>query len=127
MEFPSDRRYTVDHLWLRTEGNVATIGITDFAQDQLGEVLLLELPATGAQLQSGETFGLVESAKVSVELEAPASGEVIERNGALEDSPWTLNDSPYEEGWLLRVRLESEGEPDGLLDVETYRKQCEEA
>lgn len=126
MEFPSDRRYTADHLWLRTEGGVATIGITDFAQDQLGEVLYLELPAAGARLQRGETFGLVESAKVSVELEAPANGEVIERNGTLEDSPWTLNDSPYEEGWLLRARLESQTEPDGLLGADTYRKQCEE-
>lgn len=126
MEFRSDRRYTVDHLWLLTEGDVARVGITDFAQDQLGEVLYVELPEVGAHLRRGETFGLVESAKVSVELEAPANGEVVESNIKLADSPWTLNDSPYDDGWLLRVRPEDEAELDGLLDSDTYRRQCED-
>ncbi len=106
---------------------MGTIGITAFAQEQLREVLYIELPERGSYLRFGQPFALVESAKVSVELDAPVSGEVTNRNGALFDSPGTINESPYGDGWMVRVLLEGAREQAGLLDAETYRQLCQGA
>ena len=99
-----------------------TVGITEFAQEQLGDVVYLELPADGTALSAGEPFGEIESAKTVAELFAPVSGELIGSNGALEDRPELVNESPYDEGWIVRVRIADASELDGLLDAEAYRE-----
>ena len=122
---PEHLLYTSDHEWLRREGensDEVTVGITEFAQEQLGDVVYLELPADGTALSAGEPFGEIESAKTVAELFAPVSGELIESNGALEDRPELVNESPYDEGWIVRVRIADASELDGLLDAEAYRE-----
>lgn len=124
MEFPGDRRYTADDIWLRLdEGGLATLGITDYAQDQLGEVVYLDLPPVGRRIVPGEAFGVVESVKAVSDLVAPIAGEVVARNDALAQAPEALNRSPYEEGWLVRVRPDDADAVDALLDAEAYRAQ----
>ena len=122
---PAHLLYTSDHEWLRREGensDEVTVGITEFAQEQLGDVVYLELPADGTALSAGEPFGEIESAKTAAELFAPVSGELIGSNGALEDRPELVNESPYDEGWIVRVRIADASELDGLLDAEAYRE-----
>lgn len=122
---PEDLLYTADHEWLRREGensDEVTVGITEFAQEQLGDVVYLELPADGTALNAGEPFGEIESAKTVAELFAPVSGELIGSNGALEDRPELVNESPYDEGWIVRVRFTDTSELDGLLDADAYRE-----
>ena len=123
---PDDLRYTSDHEWLRrNEGSPdeAVIGITDFAQDQLGDVVYLDLPAEGDEIRAGERFGEIESVKTVSDLYAPISGEVLAANGELEEQPELVNDSPYDEGWLIRVRISDESELDDLLDADAYGAQ----
>ena len=123
---PDDLRYTSDHEWLRrNEGSPdeAVIGITDFAQDQLGDVVYLDLPAEGDEIRAGERFGEIESVKTVSDLYAPISGEVLAANGELEEQPELVNDSPYDEGWLIRVRISDESELDDLLDAGAYGAQ----
>ena len=125
-QVPEGLLYTSDHEWLRRDEespDEAVIGITDFAQDQLGDVVYLDLPAEGAEVTAGERFGEVESVKTVSDLYAPVTGEVLATNGELEDQPELVNDSPYEEGWLIRVRLGDESQLDGLLDADAYRAQ----
>ncbi|MYE32073.1 MAG: glycine cleavage system protein GcvH [Chloroflexi bacterium] len=125
-QVPDDLLYTSDHEWLRRDDaspDEATIGITDFAQDQLGDVVYLDLPGAGTEVAGGDRFGEVESVKTVSDLYAPITGEVIATNGDLEDQPELVNDSPYGEGWLIRVRIADEFQLDGLLDADAYRAQ----
>ncbi|MYD64788.1 MAG: glycine cleavage system protein GcvH [Chloroflexi bacterium] len=125
-QVPEDLLYTSDHEWLRRDDaspDEATIGITDFAQDQLGDVVYLDLPGEGAEVTAADRFGEVESVKTVSDLYAPISGEVIAANGDLEEQPELVNDAPYGEGWLIRVRIADEAQLDGLLDADAYRAQ----
>ncbi len=123
---PDDLLYTSDHEWLRrseASPDEAVIGITDFAQDQLGDVVYLDLPAAGDELSAGDRFGEIESVKTVSDLYAPISGEVLAANGELEEQPELVNDSPYEDGWLIRLRIADDSELDGLLDADAYTAQ----
>ena len=125
-ETPDDLLYTSDHEWLRraeASPDEAVIGITDFAQDQLGDVVYLDLPAAGDSISAGERFGEIESVKTVSDLYAPISGEVLAANGELEEQPELVNDSPYEDGWLIRLRIADDSELDGLLDAGAYTAQ----
>jgi glycine cleavage system H protein len=123
MNIPDNLLYRDSHEWVRMEGKEAVIGITQYAQDQLGDVTYVELPAVGAQLAAGKEFGSIESVKAASDLYAPVSGSVIAVNEALASAPETVNQSPYEEGWMVRVSLSAE--PAGLLSAADYAKCCE--
>ena len=124
--YPDELRYHQEHDWARIDGDTATLGITWYAQDSLGEIVHYEPPEVGASVAKDESYGEVESVKAVSDLIAPLSGEVLEVNGVLEDAPETVNEDPYGEGWLIRIRLGDPGELDTLLDVEAYRKLLEE-
>lgn len=117
---PDDLRYSKEHEWVRTEGDIATIGITHFAQDQLGDVVFVELPEKGASVRQHASLGVVESVKAASDVYAPVSGEVIERNVKVIESPELVNSSPYQDGWLVKVRMTDKAEPAGLLDAAAY-------
>jgi glycine cleavage system H protein len=120
----ADRYYTETHEWVQVDGDVATIGITDFAQSQLGDVVFLELPSVGRMLEAGDSFGVVESVKAASDLYSPVAGAVVEVNEALSDTPETVNREPFEGGWLIKVRLNGDlGE--GLLDEAGYKAVTE--
>lgn len=120
-EVPEDLRYTAEHEWLRTEGDAVVVGITDHAQEQLGDVVYVDLPPAGARVEAGQPFGEVESTKSVSDLFAPVTGTIAERNDELEDRPELINDDPYGEGWMVRISLDGDGLPDGLLDAAAYR------
>jgi len=122
---PPELRYTKEHEWVRAEDGIGTVGITDYAQDQLGDVVYVDLPPPGKQLTQLAVFGEIESVKAVSELYSPVSGEVVESNQALADKPELINESPYGEGWLIRVRLADEGEVDRLLTADQYRDYIE--
>lgn len=124
MSVPGELQYTKTHEWVRIEGETATIGITEHAQDELGEVVFVELPEEGRILDAGDSFGAVESVKAVSDLYAPLAGEVVEVNGTLGDNPERINEDPYGEGWILKLRVS--GEPD-LLSAEDYEKLLEQA
>ena len=115
----AERKYTASHEWIVIDGDSATIGISDFAQAQLGDVVFLELPAKGAKLKPGESFGVIESVKAASDLYSPAAGTVLEVNEKLTKNPELVNTDPYGEGWLLKLRVE--GEPAGLLSESEYK------
>jgi len=117
---PADLRYTKEHEWVRVEGDVATIGITQHAADQLGDIVFVELPTAGRALEQFATFGVVESVKAVSDLFAPVAGEVVEANGALASAPEVVNSDPYGAGWMLRVRLADVAQVDALLDPAAY-------
>lgn len=117
---PTDLGYTKDHEWVRIEGETATIGITSFATEQLGDIVYVEMPAAGSALTQGATFGVVESVKAVSDLFAPISGEVVETNDALSSQPELVNQEPYGAGWMLRVKVGDASEVDGLLDAAAY-------
>ncbi len=119
--YPDDLRYNPEHDWARIEGGEAALGITWFAQDQLGELVHYEPPEEGASVKTGESYGEVESVKAVSDLIAPLSGEVIAVNQKVVNEPETVNDDPYGEGWLIRIRLTDPSEADSLLDVAAYR------
>jgi glycine cleavage system H protein len=121
MEFPDDLRYTKEHEWFRLEGNDGVVGITAFAQDALGDVVFVELPAVGATLTQGQVFGVVESNKTVSDLFAPVSGRVIAVNQSLREQPELVNTDPYGAGWMVRLALGKREEVDGLLDATGYR------
>ncbi len=123
MSVPGDLQYTKSHEWVRVEDGVATVGITDHAQDELGDVVFVELPEQGATLAPGDSFGAVESVKAVSDLYAPVGGEVVEVNSALEDSPEKINEDPYGEGWILKLRISDEAD---LLSAADYEKLLEE-
>jgi glycine cleavage system H protein len=123
LSVPEDLQYTKSHEWVRTEGDTATIGITDHAQEELGDVVFVELPEEGATLGAGDTFGTVESVKAVSDLYSPVGGEVIEVNTSLEDAPEKINEDPYGEGWIVKLRTSEEA---NLLSPEEYEKVVEE-
>ena len=120
--YPDDLKYHKEHDWARIDGDEATLGITWFAQDALGELVHFEPPEEGVQVAKDSSYGEVESVKAVSEVIAPLSGEVVEVNRKVVDEPETVNDDPYGEGWLVRIRLADPGEADSLLDVEAYKQ-----
>ncbi len=120
MDIPTDLLYTKEHEWVRLDGDTGTIGITDYAQDQLGDIVYVDLPEAGKQLAQLAVFGEIESVKAVSELYSPLSGEVVESNQALADKPELINDSPYGEGWIMKVRLSDASESEKLLTAEQY-------
>jgi len=122
---PPDLRYTNEHEWVRVDDGIGTVGITDYAQDQLGDVVYVDLPSPGKQLSQLAVFGEIESVKAVSELYAPVSGEVVESNGALADKPELINDSPYGEGWLMKLRIGDESEVEKLLTADQYSDYIE--
>ena len=126
MELLSGLKYSREHEWVRVEGNIAVIGITDFAQSELGDVVYVELPEVGTEVEANNTFGVVESVKAVSDLFAPVSGVVIEANITLEDQPELVNSEPYEDGWMIRVEMKDESELNDLLEADSYRAYTEE-
>ncbi|ELK4520578.1 glycine cleavage system protein GcvH [Staphylococcus pseudintermedius] len=126
MAVPSGLKYSKEHEWVKVEGNTAIIGITDFAQSELGDIVFVELPEVEDELTEGETFGSVESVKTVSELYSPVSGKVVAVNENLEDAPEAVNESPYEEAWMVKVELKDESELDTLLDAAGYEKMIGE-
>jgi glycine cleavage system H protein len=120
--YPDDLKYHPEHDWARIEGDVATFGITWFAQDQLGEVVFFDPPEVGSTATAGESYSEVESVKAVSDVIAPLSGEIVEINEELSGAPELINDDPYGKGWLVRVKLSNQSEVDGLLDVGAYRQ-----
>jgi glycine cleavage system H protein len=124
LDVPEELQYTKSHEWVRTEDDTATIGITDHAQEELGDIVYIELPEQGATFEAGDSFGTVESVKAVSDLYTPVGGEVVEVNEALGDSPEKINEDPYGEGWILKVRVSDEGA--GLLSASEYEQFLEE-
>jgi glycine cleavage system H protein len=120
MAYPDDLRYSKEHEWVRADGGTATIGITSFAADELGDIVFIELPEVGGQLTQFGTFGVVESVKAVSDLYAPVSGSVVEVNEALREAPELLNSDPFGEGWIAKVELGDPSELDALMDAEAY-------
>jgi len=125
MEFPDDLKYTEEHEWILLEEEVATIGITDFAQDQLGDVVFVELPEVGTKLEAGKAFGVVESVKAVSDIYAPLSGEVVEINEELVETPEVINTSVYEDGWMIKIQVSDMSQVEDLLDANTYQSMVE--
>ena len=120
METPGGLRYSEDHEWLKVEGDEAVVGITDYAQDSLGDVVFVELPAVGRILTEGEAFGVVESVKAVSDIYSPVAGEIVAINDALADGPDAINTAPYEGGWMVRIRLSSPPDETKLMDADAY-------
>lgn len=120
-EIPADLRYTEAHEWVRVEDDAVVVGITDYAQDQLGDVVYVDLPGPGARVEAGQAFGEVESTKSVSDLYAPVTGTIAERNEALEDRPELINTDPYGEGWMVRIEAEDTSGIESLLDADGYR------
>jgi len=126
MNIPDDLKYTKDHEWARQKGARVLVGITDFAQDQLGDVVFVELPAVGDEVKKGESFGVVESTKAVSELFAPISGKVVEVNDPLVEAPENINEDPYEEGWMIAIEPSDPSELAALLDAKAYKAHVDE-
>lgn len=126
MNLPQTLKYSAEHEWVKKEGKLARIGITDFAQSELGDIVFVELPEVGQELSAGEVFGNVESVKTVSELYAPVSGKVIEINESLEDSPEKVNESPYGDVWMIVIEMSNEADLDQLLSSEEYAKTIEQ-
>jgi glycine cleavage system H protein len=120
MSAPRDRRYTKTHEWARIEGDIVTVGLTDYAQQELGDITYLELPEVGDSVTASESFGVVESVKAASDVYAPVDGEVVERNDGLIDTPEVINQSPYEGAWLIKVKLGDPAQAENLMDPDTY-------
>lgn len=120
MTYPARFRYTKDHEWIDVYGEVGTIGLTDYAQCQLGDIVFIDLPSVGVMVEAGKPFGAVESVKAASDIYAPVSGEVVEVNGALRDAPEKVNSDPHGAGWLIKVRLKRPAELDGLMSATDY-------
>jgi len=116
----ADVKYTNEHEWIRVEGDVGTIGITNYAQEQLGDVVFVDVPQVGRRVTKGESIAVVESVKAASDIFAPVSGEIVEANGALTDSPGDINAEPMGKGWFFRIRLSNKSELDGLMDEAGY-------
>lgn len=126
MAVPSELKYSKEHEWVKIEGNTVTIGITEYAQSELGDIVFVELPETDDDIDEGESFGSVESVKTVSELYAPVSGKVIETNDELEDSPEFVNESPYEKAWMVKVELSDESQLDELMSADQYSEMIGE-
>ncbi|NLX47495.1 MAG: glycine cleavage system protein GcvH [Euryarchaeota archaeon] len=125
-EVPAELRYTKDHEWTRVEGDMATVGITDHAQGELTEFVYVQLPKEGDRLSKGDVLAIVESVKNTADVYAPVSGEVVAVNGPLDDDPSQINRSPYDNGWIARIKMSEPGELDKLMDASAYRKHIGE-
>ena len=126
LKFSDDLHYTEDHEWVKVEGDTAKIGISDYAQDQLGDIVFVELPNVGDSFQKGDEFGTVESVKAVSELYIPISGEVTAINNALEDSPELVNTQPYDDGWMIAVKIADESELNAMMSKDDYYKMIKE-
>ena len=122
MEFPEDLKYSREHEWILVEGNVATVGVTDFAQEQLGDVVFVELPAVGDKVTKDEAMGVVESVKAVSDVYAPVSGKVLEINDDLPESPEMINEDPYGDGWIVKIEISDPSDLEDLLDKEAYEQ-----
>jgi glycine cleavage system H protein len=127
MEIPKELRYSEEHEWATVDENVATIGITDYAQEQLGDIVYIELPETGTQVTKGDKFGVVESVKAVSDLYSPVTGTVVTVNTGLPNTPETINEEPYGDGWMIRVEMSDPEELDDLMTAAEYEKFIEEA
>jgi glycine cleavage system H protein len=121
MTFPEDLKYTKDHEWIKIDGDIGTIGITDYAQGELGDVVFVELPAVGKSLKQHDSFGTIEAVKAVSDLYAPISGSISQINKELEKTPETVNKDPYNAGWMVKIKLSNAAELSGLLDVAAYK------
>ncbi len=126
MNIPSELRYSKEHEWVKVDGNRAVIGITDFAQESLGDIVFVELPAVGDKVEVDDTFGVVESVKTASDLYSPVSGEVVEVNGEPVDSPETVNQDPYGKGWMIVLEMADPSQLDNLMNAEQYQAMVEE-
>ena len=126
MNYPMNVKYTSEHEWIRLEGDVAYVGITDYAQDQLGDIVFVDIPSEGETLAAGDVFGTIEVVKTISDLFLPVAGEVLEQNPALEEQPELVNNDPYGEGWLIKIRPAADADFDALLDAEGYKKLINE-
>ena len=126
MNIPSELRYSKEHEWVKVDGNRAVIGITDFAQESLGDIVFVELPAVGDKVEVDDTFGVVESVKTASDLYSPVSGEVVEVNGEPVDSPETVNQDPYGKGWMIVLEMADPSQLDNLMSAEQYQAMVEE-
>ena len=121
MNFPIDIRYTSEHEWIRVEGDEAYVGITDYAQSELGEIVFIDVPTLGETVGQGEVFGSIEAVKTVSDLNMPVTGEVLEVNGALDAQPELVNNDPYGEGWIIRIAVKDAAELDNLMDAKAYQ------
>ena len=121
MNFPNNVKYTEEHEWIRLEGDVAYVGITDYAQEQLGDIVFVDIPTEGETLAADEVFGTIEVVKTISDLFLPVAGEVLEQNEALEEQPELVNKDPYGEGWLIKIKPAADADFDSLLDAEAYK------
>ena len=121
MNIPSNVKYTKDHEWIRVEGDIAYVGITDYAQEQLGDIVYVDIQTVGETLAAGETFGTIEVVKTISDLFLPVGGEVLEQNEVLADQPELVNTDPYGEGWLVKIKPAADADYDALLDAEAYK------
>ena len=122
MNIPKELKYSKDHEWVKVEGNIATVGITDFAQDQLGDVVFVEAPEVGAELAAGDGMGTVESVKAVSDVYSPLSGKVVEANEELADAPQLINEDPYAKGWIAKLEIADTAEVAALLDAAAYEE-----
>ena len=123
MNFPENLKYTADHEWIKVEGDTALVGITDYAQKELGDIVFVDVTSEGETLSAGEVFGNIEAVKTVSELLLPAAGEVLELNPALADNPALVNSDPYGEGWIIKVKLNDPAEVNALMDAAAYKAQ----
>ncbi|MFC5192550.1 glycine cleavage system protein GcvH [Algoriphagus aquatilis] len=121
MNFPQELKYTKDHEWVKIEGDIATVGITDFAQKELGDIVYVEVETVGETIEAGEVFGTVEAVKTVSDLFMPLTGEILEFNSELESSPEMVNESPYENGWMVKVKISGDL-PSDLMDADSYKE-----
>ena len=121
MNVPAELKYTKEHEWIRVEGEEAYVGITDYAQSQLGDIVFVEVETEGDNLEAGDTFGSIEAVKTVSDLYMPVSGEVLEFNSELEDQPDLVNKDPYGKGWIIKVKIEDEAQLDGLVSADAYK------
>ncbi len=122
MNYPKELKYAESHEWIKIEGNIATIGISDYAQSELGDIVFVELPEVGDAVSKGESCGTIEAVKTVSDINSPVSGEVVEINEALEDEPTLVNTDCYGEGWIIKVKVEDDSELDELLDADAYEE-----
>ncbi|GAB1372724.1 glycine cleavage system protein GcvH [Candidatus Kapaibacterium sp.] len=123
MNFPENLKYTEDHEWIRVEGNIGIIGVSDHAQGELGDIVYIDIPDHEASLAQGDTFGTIEAVKTVADLLSPVSGKIIEVNSGLNDAPETVNKDPYGDGWIVKIELANPSELDSLMDAATYKSK----
>ncbi len=123
MNFPDNLKYTEDHEWVKLEGNIGTVGITDHAQSELGDIVYIDIPNPDAEVKAGESFGTIEAVKTVAEMFAPVSGKLVEVNNSLNDAPETVNSDPYGAGWIVKIELSDLSELDNLMDAEAYKSK----